>query len=94
LQSLRDELDQPDLTPVDTCAVNWVEDPFALGGYSSTNPGGIAARETLAQPTLDESGTPRLYWAGEATAPLAWIATVHGAHISGQRVANEVLSTE
>jgi monoamine oxidase len=66
--------------------VNWIDDPFAFGGYSVAPPGALSAREDLAQP-LEH----RLYWAGEATAPHPWASTVHGAYASGRRAAAEIL---
>lgn len=87
LHTLRTELDRPDLTPIAAHVVNWVDDPFSLGGYSVTKPGGAQARASLAQP-LDH----KLYWAGEATASNAWAATVHGAYASGRRAAAEILA--
>lgn len=87
LHSLQMELDRPDLTPVASHLVNWPADPFAYGGYSVALVGGAGARAQLAQPT------PPLFWAGEATAPNASAATVHGAYISGKRAAQEVRAT-
>jgi len=66
--------------------VAWPDDPWARGGYSHVVPGHLGARERLAAPT------PPLYWAGEATAPEACAATVHGAFRSGARAAREVLA--
>ncbi len=66
--------------------VAWPDDPWARGGYSHVVPGHHGARERLAAPT------PPLYWAGEATAPEACAATVHGAVRSGARAAREVLA--
>ncbi len=86
LETLRGELRQPDLQPIDCHLMNWVADPLALGAYSVTPPGGMGARETLAEPI------GRLFWAGEATAPEAGAATVHGAYASGQRAAADVLA--
>jgi monoamine oxidase len=86
LAALRTELGRDDLQPDDMHLVNWPADPFALGGYSVTPPGAINARAQLAQPVEN-----RLFWAGEATAPNVWAATVHGAYASGRRAASEVL---
>lgn len=86
LATLRYEVGKPDLTPSVSHLVNWPEDPFAKGGYSVATPGHWQARSTLAA-SIDA----KLYWAGEATAPNAWAATVHGAYISGQRAAAEIL---
>ena len=48
---------------------DWQKDPYSLGSYSLTRPGG--------------SG-------GEATAPAPHYQTVHGAYLSGKRVAQQV----
>ncbi len=84
LAALARELDLPGLASADARLVNWPDDPFARGGYSLVTPGHRGAREELALPT------PPLFWAGEATAPEARAATVHGALSSGVRAANEV----
>ena len=64
---------------------NWSRDPFALGSYSFLAKGsGVGDMNELARP-VDQ----RLYFAGEATTPYA--STVHGAYISGQRAAQEIL---
>ena len=86
LATLREELDQPDIVPIKTKLVNWIEDPYARGGYSFVLPGFGGVRGALASPT------PPLYWAGEATEPEHRAATVHGAITSGRRAAAERLS--
>ena len=85
-QTLQRELGRELPRPLAAVMVNWIDDPFALGGYSVAPPGAVNAREMLAQP-LGE----RLFWAGEATAPNAWSSTVHGAYESGRRAAAEIL---
>lgn len=85
LETLRKELNQPDLRYTGARWVNWPEDPFSLGGYSVVLPGHAGARRMLAEPT------PPLYWAGEASAQHHNAATVHGAYLTGQRAANEIL---
>lgn len=87
LDTLRRELNRPEIQPSATHLENWPADPFALGAYSVTRPGCVGARDELAKP-VDK----RLYWAGEATAPLPWIGTVHGAYASGRRAAAEILN--
>ena len=64
---------------------DWVTDPYSRGSYSVTRPGGYGLRATLAQP-LGKS----LFFAGEATAAPPHYQTVHGAYMSGKRVAAEV----
>jgi len=85
LDSLRRELGRPGLKPLDALLIDWPNDPFAYGGYSYVRPGHLGVRERLASPT------PPLFWAGEASAPEADAATVHGAVLSGERAAHEVL---
>lgn len=87
LETLKGELNQPDLRPLDCHLVNWPDDPFALGGYSVAPPGHADARVALARPVAN-----RLFWAGEASASLAHAATVHGAYLTGQRAAKEILA--
>jgi monoamine oxidase len=64
---------------------DWVSDPYSLGSYSFTRPGGHGAQEMLARPV-----EKTLYFAGEATASAPHYQTVHGAYISGKRAAQEV----
>lgn len=64
---------------------DWVADPYSRGSYSVTRPGGYGLRATLAQPL-----GKNLFFAGEATAPPPHYQTVHGAYMSGKRVAAEV----
>ncbi len=84
LQTLRQEIGNPDLQYMKARWVNWPEDEFALGGYSVCLPGHDDARAKLALPT------PPLYWAGEASAPHQLTAMVHGAYFTGQRAADEI----
>jgi monoamine oxidase len=84
LLALEDVVGRP-LVMVDGRMVAWPDDPWARGGYSHVLPGHHGARERLAVPT------PPLYWAGEATAPEACAATVHGAYRSGVRAARELI---
>jgi monoamine oxidase len=85
-RTLQSELGRKLPNPQAALMVNWIDDPFAFGGYSVAPPGGIHAREALAAPIDDQ-----LYWAGEATAPNPWSSTVHGAYVSGRRAAAEIL---
>ena len=82
---MREEIANPSLRCIKARWVNWLDDPFALGGYSVCLPGHYDAREKLAQ------ATPPLYWAGEATAPHHLTAMVHGAYFTGQRAAQEIM---
>jgi monoamine oxidase len=65
---------------------DWVSNPYTRGSYSITRPGGHGLREELAKPV---GGS--LYFAGEATAPAPHYQTVHGAYLSGKRVAQQVI---
>ena len=87
LKSLEQAVGQPLPQPQTMRLVNWLADPYTLGGYSYPAPGHASARHGLAQ------ATPPLFWAGEATAPWHQTATVHGAIVSGRRAAQEVLAT-
>lgn len=84
---LERELERKLPAPRAVHVMNWSADPYALGGYSVVPPGAAWARQALAEPVAD-----RLFWAGEATAPGAWSATVHGAYASGRRAAAEMLA--
>jgi hypothetical protein len=63
-----------------------VGNPFTRGSYSITRPGGHGLRAELTKPV---GGV--LYFAGEATAPPPHYQTVHGAYLSGQRAARQVV---
>ncbi len=66
---------------------DWIRDPYSLGSYSYTRPGGGTQRSVLATPIHDV-----LYFAGEATQAAPHYQTVHGAYLSGRRVAREILA--
>jgi monoamine oxidase len=66
---------------------NWTLDPFARGAYSFAHARFPRAPEQLAAPV---GGV--LFFAGEATAAVPELGTVHGAMASGIRVAQEVRS--
>ena len=87
LETLREQVGNPDLVFKKAQWVSWPQDEFALGGYSICVPGHYDAREKLAQPT------PPLFWAGEASAPHHQAAMVHGAYLTGQRAAKEIINT-
>jgi monoamine oxidase len=66
----------------------WAADPYARGSYSFNALGSTPAmRDHLAQPIAG-----RLFFAGEAT-QRDYFGTVHGAYLSGQRAAAELLAT-
>lgn len=76
--------DVPD--PISWQITRWGADPLAGGSYSFNALGSHPRmREALAAP-IDG----RLYFAGEAT-ERDWFSTVHGAYLSGQRAAREIL---
>lgn len=64
----------------------WLQDPFAYGSYSHTPPGGSPDDID----NLAESIAEILFFAGEAT-HREHPSTVHGAFLSGERAAEEVL---
>lgn len=86
LETLRQALGRPTLTPSKAHLAHWNHDPYALGAYSKASVGASRAREILAKP-VDK----RLFFAGEHTAHNAWAATVHGAYASGRRAAREIV---
>ncbi len=86
LETLRQALGRPELTPIKARLAHWRDDPYILGAYSKASVGASKARSVLAKPVLG-----RLFFAGEHTASNAWAATVHGAYASGRRAASEVL---
>ncbi|MGA1369292.1 MAG: flavin monoamine oxidase family protein [Blastocatellia bacterium] len=75
-------------TPVDYQITRWASDPFARGSYSFNALGSVPLmRDELARP---RSG--RLFFAGEAT-HRQFFGTAHGAYLSGQRAANEIIAS-
>lgn len=76
-----------DVSAVEVRTSNWTTDPFARGSYSFHAPGsGLDDRRRLQQPIGD-----RLYLAGEAVG-VNNPATVHGAFLSGQFAANQLMN--
>lgn len=67
------------------CWHNWTADAFARGAYAYSQAGLEDAPVRLAKPV---AGT--LFFAGEATAEVEELGTVHGALRSGRRAAREV----
>ena len=59
-----------------------------MGGYSSVPVGSLSARAVLAMPE------GRVHFAGEATALDGHPASVHGALVSGQRAAAEIMAAD
>ena len=62
---------------------NWAQDPLFLGAYSSPTDDGTKWRSILGRPD------PPYFFAGEAT-HAEYFGTVHGAYLSGTRVASEI----
>lgn len=87
LETLRIELDMPELQPEAMHLMNWSAEPYTRGAYSVALPGYPNTRDELARPV------GRLYWAGEHTAAHGFSSTIHGAYLSGQRAAQEILTT-
>ncbi|WP_421790563.1 FAD-dependent oxidoreductase [Hyphobacterium sp.] len=75
--------------PTGALITDWRHDPFALGSYSFlARDARTEQRDDLAAPVEN-----RLFFAGEATSR-EYSSTVHGAYLSGQRAAQEVLETQ
>ena len=72
--------------PQSAIVTKWGRDPFALGAYSHLPPGASARDFAL----LGEPVGGQLFFAGEATS-LKQNATVHGALLSGEREAEQIL---
>jgi monoamine oxidase len=64
--------------------VDWLTEPYALGGYTFLPPGSVGARARLAAPD-----TGALFWAGSATAWSPVADTVEAAYLSGLRAARQ-----
>ena len=71
-----------------TTETAWKSNTNSYGSYSYALPGGFEAREILAE-TLND----RLFFAGEATMSNSQ-ATVHGAFLSGIKVAEKILAID
>lgn len=84
---------RPDGSPM-MARKQWMDDPFSMGGtsYISIDPRG---RYDVRQARVDLATsyqTQPLFWAGEATTVGTQPASVHGAHWTGVRAAQEVLN--
>jgi len=69
---------------IKTHATRWGKNQYTMGSYSSAKPGKANLRKVLKSSVGD-----RVFFAGEATS--INFATVHGADLSGKRVANDVI---
>lgn len=67
---------------------DWGSDPFSRGAYSYVTVGGMTVRSKLAKP-IDDT----LFFAGEALDTSGQASTVAGALTSGQRAAEQILSS-
>ena len=74
----------PDIT--DSIVTRWASDPFAGGSYSHIPVGATPDDYDLMARSVGNS----LYFAGEATSR-DYPSTVHGAYLSGQRVAEQIV---
>lgn len=70
-----------------TRATRWNNEPWTLGAFSASAPGGQPSRRLLMEPLRD-----RLWFAGEAVHETLW-GTVGGAWESGERAADAVLKS-
>jgi monoamine oxidase len=73
--------------PEDSLITRWAADPYAQGSYSYTAVGASADDYSALAEPVDE----RLFFAGEAT-HRDYPATVHGALLSGERAAEEIIA--
>lgn len=76
------------LEPVASIVTRWRNDSFAGGSYSFLPPGCSRMHFSALASPIDD----RVFFAGEATEAIH-TATVHGAYLSGQRAAQEVISS-
>ena len=71
---------------VDSVVTGWYSDEFSYGSYSHIPPGAsFSDYRTLAQPIEG-----KVFFAGEAT-QARYPGTLHGAYLSGERVAKEIM---
>lgn len=75
--------------PTSYIITRWGKDPFSEGSYSSLSPGALDDGEDYLNmaKTIDD----HLLFAGEATTDM-YPSTVYGAYLSGDRVAEEILT--
>jgi len=78
--------------PSQVIRTSWVSDPNFLGTYSFPGLKTEVPKHQLdlAEPLVDENGTPRVLFCGEATHPDSY-STVHGARQTGLREAARLL---
>ncbi len=74
--------------PVAFAKTTWHTSPYSLGAYPHLKPGSdLSACDTIATPLLN-----KLFFAGDATSK-DYMATAHGAYISGIDAANDIISS-
>ena len=88
MKTLRNIYGQAIPDPIDYQITRWASDPFSLGSYSYNKLGSNPNMRHELQKNLDNL----VFFAGEATNP-DYFGTVHGAYLSGLRVAGEVLKS-
>lgn len=87
MQTLRHMYGKSIPQPLHYRITRWAADPFSIGSYSFLAVGATPNDyDILAQPV-----GKRLFFAGEHT-QRNYPSTVHGAYLSGERVAGEILS--
>ncbi len=87
MQTLQNMYGESIPSPLQYRMTRWAADPYSLGSYSFLAVGASPADyDALAQPV-----GKRLFFAGEHT-QRNHPSTVHGAYLSGERAANEILS--
>ena len=88
MTSLLARIHHKDSLPRPTHAIvsRWRKDPFARGSYSFVGPDATGADYDILGEPVDQ----KVFFAGEATCR-THPATVHGAYMSGLRVASEIL---
>ncbi len=72
--------------PVEILRSGWTQDPFSLGAYSAA----VVGMEEFDFETVAHNLQNKVFFAGEHTSQ-SYRGTVHGAYLSGQEVAEEVL---
>ena len=68
----------------------WSLDSSSFGAYSVSPPRDWYQREILAEPLKDETEAERVFFAGEATAPLIYIGSYAGAYESAVKAACDI----
>ncbi|KAI9193427.1 flavin-containing amine oxidoreductase-domain containing protein [Polychytrium aggregatum] len=71
--------------PIETMVTRWGQDEFSRGSYSCIGNGATGRDHDRLSKSIDN----KIFWAGEATSR-QYPATVHGALLSGMRVATEI----